>query len=647
MRASVLLLVAVVLAVCAAMPAASSAREPSAPQPAWSVAGGVRDPGPGEPRDGAELAGVRAPDARIARPLNVLGVGLKVACGVICIGVDLLKKAGKKAADVAGDIAAGVLDQLAAGIADGGAFMMRKTARMIQRTTTPALTARWFRERYDEMRRVAVLFAALAFLAAVITAIVTRNGNAMLMTVGLRLPLAFGLTAALCVITQMAVEVADTIAADFATSFQTDSAAVMRTGAHGLLGLVAVGGSPPVVPAIIAIVLALFGIASAFVLWLELLVRDAGIYVVVFLAPLVCAAMIWERCVPLLTRTLWILFALIMSKPLIVALMSLGGSGLADGVPEQGLSVVLTVLVLLLLSCLTPWALLSLVPLLEGYSSHRARRSLTRLGSAPASAATMGGRGAMQALMNDHFGSRGTPAAGSSPATSGTGSGSTSASFPFTASAAASAGSGVGPAASAAAGSLRNPATRPHADTDEEPDRTRTGSNVNESKPAGARSAPTHERDEPPAGTGATAHAPAATTSSPMPPVAGSPAQAGVEQTPASAMSAAETTATAGPAAQVGAAGGAVDAGNEPAVPAADQSAPLDHEETPAPAMSAETSAASGPAAQLGAAGGDVTVGEAQTGATGQISRPVPGNSQPAEAHPGAPIEAAKESRDG
>jgi hypothetical protein len=434
---------------------------------AVSAAGSVREAGVGQRRAGARLAGVRVPEVRLASisiPVvgdvgDVLDIGKQAVCGVICFGVDLAKKVGGKGVsaigDVAGDIAQSALDQLAEGVAAGGAWMMRKTARVIQRTTTPVLSARWFQERYREMRRVAVLFAVLAFLSGVIGAMVARDGVAMFKTVFVRLPLAFGLTAVLAVIAQMGVEAADSITAGFAQDFTTDVGDILRVGAKGMISLTAhtagAGGAGMVVPAIITIMVGLFSIATAFVLWLELLVRDAGIYVVVFLSPLVLAAMIWERCVPLLTRTLWVLTALILSKPLIVALMSLASAGLAYGVPDQGLSLVLPVLVLMMLACLTPFALLGLVPLLEGIGGHHgAKRSLTAMGSSAASAAGSGGGHVMRAAMQEHFSSSGngafdTETIGSSGGAQAAGAGAAGGG------AEAGAGAGLGPAVVASA----------------------------------------------------------------------------------------------------------------------------------------------------------------------------------------------------
>jgi len=499
MRARRLLVLAIgSLLLCGLTPALAQAAEPAPAQSAMSVAGVVAEPEAGHVRTGARLAGVRAPEARITSVTDVgLGIGkfvLRRACGVVCLGVSLAGRAAKTAGEAVADVAGGVLDHLAIGIADGAAWMMRRTARLIDRTTTPVFTAEWFQESYGQMRRVAVLFAVLAFLAAIISAITARDGAAMLSTVGLRLPLAFGLTAALAVIAQMAVEVADSIAAEFARAFETDTRSVLRSGAHELLRLTSTTGTGVQVPGIIAIVVSLFGIATAFLLWIELLVRDAALLVVVFLAPLACAAMIWQRCVPLLTRTLWTLFALIMSKPLIVALMSLAGNGVAEGIPEQGINVVLPVLVLLLLACLTPWALLALVPLLEGYAGHRAaRRAVSRYASAPGSVAEMGGRSAMQAMMNDHFRSRGGGFGASAGASAASGGGSGAGASAAAAGPAAAA-SGAAAAAQAAWGragtSLRATASAVDGSQQDEPSEARNDPGRAGSGPSGTASTP-------------------------------------------------------------------------------------------------------------------------------------------------------------
>ena len=67
---------------------------------------------------------------------------------------------------------------------------------------------------------------------------------------------------------------------------------------------------------------------SSVVLWLELLVRDAAIYVVVLMLPLVFATLVWPARRVWATRTAELLFALILSKFAIVAVLSLGGAAL-------------------------------------------------------------------------------------------------------------------------------------------------------------------------------------------------------------------------------------------------------------------------------------------------------------------------------
>lgn len=377
-----------------------------------SIAGNLRSST--TTRTGATLAGSGVQDRPQARAAGLLGTAGKVACGLVCLGFDLAKRGGRAALDAAGDVASEVagnaVDLLAQKVADGGAWMLRRTARAINRTTTPVLTQRWFVERYREMQRVGLLVAVFAFLAAVIAAITAQDGAAMAKMVFIRLPVAFLVTGGIVVVAQLGVEISDNVAADFGAQFATDMSRVLRQGAKGLTGLTAAataagGPAGAAIPAIVTIFVGIFAIVTAFVLWLELLIRDAGIYTVVYMLPLVFGAMIWERLQQWASRALMMLLALIWMKPLIVAIMSLASGGLAEGIPEQGLELVLVVVVLMFLACLTPGLLLMLIPLFDSMQAHGAAK---RAASGPASAATgVGGQLAMSHLMREHFGGGG------------------------------------------------------------------------------------------------------------------------------------------------------------------------------------------------------------------------------------------------
>jgi hypothetical protein len=106
-------------------------------------------------------------------------------------------------------------------------------------------------------------------------------------------------------------------------------------------------------------------IGAAFALWVELLLREAAVYVIVLMLPLAFAALVWP------TRRIWavraveILVALILSKFAIVAVLSLGGAALDAGTGHGGIAQLMAGAVLILLAAFSPWALLRLVPMAE------------------------------------------------------------------------------------------------------------------------------------------------------------------------------------------------------------------------------------------------------------------------------------------
>ena len=71
--------------------------------------------------------------------------------------------------------------------------------------------------------------------------------------------------------------------------------------------------------------------AAAFVLWLELLVRAAAVYVAVLFLPLALAALVWPAVSHWCRRLVETLAALILSKFVIVATLSLAAGAVASG----------------------------------------------------------------------------------------------------------------------------------------------------------------------------------------------------------------------------------------------------------------------------------------------------------------------------
>ena len=118
------------------------------------------------------------------------------------------------------------------------------------------------------------------------------------------------------------------------------------------------------VPLFVTFLAAIIGAFAAFMVWMELLMRDAAIYVVALFMPLALAASIWPRWMGALRRTGELLVVIIGSKFVIVSIISLAAGLVAenDGRVEH----ILAAAALMLLACFAPFVLLKLVPFAEG-----------------------------------------------------------------------------------------------------------------------------------------------------------------------------------------------------------------------------------------------------------------------------------------
>ena len=105
--------------------------------------------------------------------------------------------------------------------------------------------------------------------------------------------------------------------------------------------------------AAIVIVIAAIGV------WLELLLRQVAIYAALLFFPLALAGLIWPATSRWARRLTEILVSLIFAKLVIVALLSLGASGLASG--GEGFSGVIAGAALLVLALCSPWVLIRIV----------------------------------------------------------------------------------------------------------------------------------------------------------------------------------------------------------------------------------------------------------------------------------------------
>jgi hypothetical protein len=131
---------------------------------------------------------------------------------------------------------------------------------------------------------------------------------------------------------------------------------------RGSFDSLAKGIVTPGAPQLVAGVISLLLIVGAVLLWLEMVLRAAAVYIAAFFMPLALACYVWPATAGVAKRALELLSALILSKFVIVATLTLGLSALDVSAPPDSPVVGGAIL---LLAGFAPFCLLRLAPVVE------------------------------------------------------------------------------------------------------------------------------------------------------------------------------------------------------------------------------------------------------------------------------------------
>jgi hypothetical protein len=244
-------------------------------------------------------------------------------------------------------------------VSGGATFVLHATAHVLGETTAPHLGSPWFSGAYWRVAGIAAVLTLPFLFAAAIQALV-RSDLTLLVRAALGyLPLAMLAVAIAAPLTMLLLSASDELAAAVSSAAGHESVGFLDRAAGPLTALGAISGSP-----FLAFLVALFTVAGALVLWIELLMREAAVYVIVLMLPLAFAALVWPARRIWAIRSIELLVALILSKFAIVAVLSLGGAALGQSV-HGSIAGLLAGIVLLGLGAFAPWALLRLLPLAE------------------------------------------------------------------------------------------------------------------------------------------------------------------------------------------------------------------------------------------------------------------------------------------
>ena len=303
-------------------------------------------------------------------PAGALGAA---GLGPVCQAVGGI--AGAAAGQVAGFGVSSVLDAIAGWVSAGGVWLLGQIGTFLDATTSVDLGASWFVAHFRTMAGLAGVVIVPLLLFGVIQAVHRQNASMLIRSVVVNVPLAILLTAVAVKLVQLGLALTDSMSATVAQGAGLDTNHFFASTIAALSGP-ATGG--PATPTFVVLMGGLAVVFGAFLLWVELLIRSAAIYVAVLFLPLALASLAWPAIAHWCRRLVDTLAALILSKFVIVSVLSLAAGALAAGsgsAPtgsprgstsgQSGFTDVLGGAALLILAAFAPWALFRLLPFLE------------------------------------------------------------------------------------------------------------------------------------------------------------------------------------------------------------------------------------------------------------------------------------------
>jgi hypothetical protein len=323
-----------------------------------------------------------------------------------CTGLDALNpicQAGSIGGSVASAGFESILNGISQWVASGAEWLLNQIGDVLSATTTVDVGASWFRTHYGQMTALAGVVVLPLLLASTLQAVVRQNPSQLIRTFLVQLPLALVLAVVAIQIVILSLSATDAMSDAVAGGTNADVSSLLTTVTSGLVS----SAADPSIASFVLLLVALLIAMASFVLWLELLIRAAAVYVAVLFLPLALATLVWPAISHWCRRLVETLAALILSKFVIVATLSLAAGAVASGTAGtgshgSGFSSVLAGGALLLMATFVPFAILRMIPAVEaGAVAHldglreRGTAAMTRMPRSAASHALHEGLGAL------------------------------------------------------------------------------------------------------------------------------------------------------------------------------------------------------------------------------------------------------------
>ena len=286
-----------------------------------------------------------------------------------CTGLEALNpicQAGSIGGSIASSGFESILNGISQWVASGAEWLLNQIGEVLSATTTVDLGASWFQTHYGQMTALAGVVILPMLLASTLQAVIRQNPGQLIRTFLVQLPLALLLAVVAVQIVVLSLSATDAMSDAVAGGTSADVSSLLTSVTSGLVD----SAADPSIASFVLLLVALLIAVGAFVLWLELLIRAAAVYVAVLFLPLALATLVWPAVSHWCRRLVETLAALILSKFVIVATLSLAVGAVASGTAGtgnhgSGFSSVLAGGALLLMATFVPFAILRMIPAVE------------------------------------------------------------------------------------------------------------------------------------------------------------------------------------------------------------------------------------------------------------------------------------------
>jgi len=266
---------------------------------------------------------------------------------------------GGVAGEVAGAVGNGVLDLISKWMIGAATQVTTFVSREMEQSTTPQLESAWYEAQFRPMADLGAALGLLVALIALASAAVRRDPAALAGTIAgiARAGLGTSLVVALTVIgLGIADQVSSAVVDGSPQAFYATVAHAWGAGGFGGFGSSA-----------LAMLIATVEVFAAVFVWLELIVRNAAIYIAVLFFPAALAAAIWPALASWPTRLGRLLMLFVILKPVVLIVLSLAGNAAAAGLSfgsggvSGSVGTILAAIVIFALAAFAPWALMYLL----------------------------------------------------------------------------------------------------------------------------------------------------------------------------------------------------------------------------------------------------------------------------------------------